>query len=286
MTDQSNRWLTPPSFTRGPFTSFLCRSATRQRNKHLYTDGAGSGQRDDCQTEVHLYVPSASVSSVCGSVLELQALEFSTGWVGVFQLCVFSISFLGGGGFNAAAAAAAAAVLLSCSLKVKHGFSDSFQVFYFHELAYPPQQGRFQGHAEWSGNILNQDASVTLNNVLPTFNGTYICQVRNPPDVHGSNGEIVLRVVNKGQEKCWGNFESCAPPPFVCLLNTSAVIQLWVWTFFSSFPVTNRHLGSGSRRRLRHHVGPALYRRSSQVLQEEARGQGHRAAGPGAQVER
>lgn len=147
------------------------------------------------------------------------------------SVCSSCVSFLslfwgGGGGFNAAAAAAAAAVLLSCSLKVKHVFSDSFQVFYFHELAYPPQQGRFQGHAEWSGNILNQDASVTLNNVLPTFNGTYICQVRNPPDVHGSNGEIVLRVVNKGQEKCWGNFESCAPPPFVCLLNTSAVIQL------------------------------------------------------------
>lgn len=79
-----------------------------------------------------------------------------------------------------------------------------FQVFYFHEVAYPPQQSRFQGHIEWSGDILKQDASITLNNVPPTFNGTYMCQVHNRPDVHGSNGEIILRVVNKGQAKCLG----------------------------------------------------------------------------------
>eukprot|EP00064_Thunnus_orientalis_P010393 superscaffoldBa00001411_g10419 len=41
------------------------------------------------------------------------------------------------------------------------------------------------------------DASITLQDVPPTFNGTYICQVRNRPDVHGSNGEIILKVVNK-----------------------------------------------------------------------------------------
>lgn len=82
--------------------------------------------------------------------------------------------------------------------------SFTFQVFYFHEVAYPPQQGRFQGHAEWSGDIMKRDASITLNNVPPTFNGTYICQVRNRPDVHGSNGEILLKVVSKGQAKCSG----------------------------------------------------------------------------------
>ncbi|CAF89417.1 unnamed protein product, partial [Tetraodon nigroviridis] len=69
-------------------------------------------------------------------------------------------------------------------------------VFYFQEVEYPPKQGRFQGHVEWSGDVLKRDASITLKNVPPTFNGTYICQVRNPPDVHGSNGETMLRVVN------------------------------------------------------------------------------------------
>lgn len=71
---------------------FFCWSATCQRNKHLHTEGAGSGQRDECETEVHLHLHSAGVSSVCGSVLELQALKFRTGWVGVYQLCVFSIT--------------------------------------------------------------------------------------------------------------------------------------------------------------------------------------------------
>ncbi|XP_070699291.1 myelin protein zero-like protein 2b [Pempheris klunzingeri] len=70
-------------------------------------------------------------------------------------------------------------------------------VFYYHEVAYPPLSGRFKGHAVWSGDIVRRDASITLHEVPPTFNGTYICQVRNRPDVHGSNGEIVLRVVDK-----------------------------------------------------------------------------------------
>ncbi|XP_074528780.1 myelin protein zero-like protein 2 isoform X1 [Halichoeres trimaculatus] len=72
-------------------------------------------------------------------------------------------------------------------------------VFYYLEVPYPPQIGRFKGHAVWSGDILRRDASISLHQVPPTFNGTFICQVRNRPDVHGSNGEIVLKVVNRGQ---------------------------------------------------------------------------------------
>ncbi|KAK2881866.1 myelin protein zero-like protein 2b [Channa argus] len=69
-------------------------------------------------------------------------------------------------------------------------------VFYFHEEAFPPD-GRFKDRVVWSGDVMKQDASITLQKVQPSFNGTYICQVRNRPDVHGNNGEIVLRVVNK-----------------------------------------------------------------------------------------
>lgn len=70
-------------------------------------------------------------------------------------------------------------------------------VFYYDTAPYPPSVGRFKGHVVWSGDVLRKDASITLQDVPPTFNGTYICQVRNPPDVHGSNGEILLKVVNK-----------------------------------------------------------------------------------------
>ncbi|KAM4620726.1 myelin protein zero-like protein 2b [Polymixia lowei] len=70
-------------------------------------------------------------------------------------------------------------------------------VFYYQEKAYPPDSGRFKDRVVWSGDITRQDASITLHGVPPTFNGTYICQVRNMPDVHGRNGEINLKVVNK-----------------------------------------------------------------------------------------
>lgn len=73
------------------------------------------------------------------------------------------------------------------------------QVFYYQETAYPPTEGRFKGHAVWSGDIMRQDASISLHEVPFTFNGTYTCQVRNLPDVHGINGEVTLRVVHKGQ---------------------------------------------------------------------------------------
>ncbi|KAA8587122.1 myelin protein zero-like protein 2b [Etheostoma spectabile] len=78
---------------------------------------------------------------------------------------------------------------------INSGLDES--VFYYQDVAYPPTQGRFKDQAVWSGDILRRDVSITLLNVPSTFNGTYICQVRNRPDVHGSNGEIFLRVVNK-----------------------------------------------------------------------------------------
>lgn len=177
----------------------------------------------------------------------------------------------------------------------------TFQVFYFRETEYPPKQGRFHGHVEWSGDVLKRDASITLNNVPPTFNGTYICQVRNPPDVHGSNGETILRVVNKGQAKplvelCYFVLFS---PLFLQLLSllqhafrsiSASVCQnqhstvIYHWTF-SSFSVRDQHPGGSSRRCLRRHLGHAGHLYGRQVLQEEARGQRHRAAVPAARLE-
>ncbi|XP_071772716.2 myelin protein zero-like protein 2b [Centroberyx gerrardi] len=70
-------------------------------------------------------------------------------------------------------------------------------VFYYQETPYPPTHGRFKDRAVWSGDIMRQDASITLHEVPPTFNGTYTCQVHNLPDVHGKSGEIILKVVSK-----------------------------------------------------------------------------------------
>uniref|UniRef100_A0A8C5WML6 Myelin protein P0 n=1 Tax=Leptobrachium leishanense TaxID=445787 RepID=A0A8C5WML6_9ANUR len=70
-------------------------------------------------------------------------------------------------------------------------------VFFYHKEPFPPPPGRFEGRAFWDGNLNRGDASIILRNVQEKDNGTYLCQVKNPPDVHGEMGEIMLKVVNK-----------------------------------------------------------------------------------------
>lgn len=67
-----------------------------------------------------------------------------------------------------------------------------FQVFFYYETSYLPTQGRFKGHVVWSGDVMEKDASITLQQVSPAFN---------IPDVVGRNGEVVLRVVNKTESR-------------------------------------------------------------------------------------
>lgn len=45
---------------------------------------------------------------------------------------------------------------------------------------------------------MGRDASIIIEQVKFTYNGTYMCQVKNPPDVHGAVGETRLRVVTTG----------------------------------------------------------------------------------------
>lgn len=75
------------------------------------------------------------------------------------------------------------------------------QIFLYQGKPFPPTEGHFKGHVEWSGNVLKNDASIALNNMQFSFNGTYTCQVRNPPDVQGFTGEIRLEVVQSGETK-------------------------------------------------------------------------------------
>ncbi|KAF3841211.1 hypothetical protein F7725_007073 [Dissostichus mawsoni] len=79
----------------------------------------------------------------------------------------------------------AKSVTVSWNFRALNSNSDE-SVFYYQEQPYPPMEGRFKGHAVWSGDIMRKDVSITLHEVPPTFNGTFTCQVRNLPDVHGS----------------------------------------------------------------------------------------------------
>lgn len=66
---------------------------------------------------------------------------------------------------------------------------------------------------------MGRDASIIIEQVKFTYNGTYMCQVKNPPDVHGAVGETRLRVVTTGLQ--WvlkqnlfsePNLPFCVPP--------------------------------------------------------------------------
>ncbi|XP_034058692.1 myelin protein zero-like protein 2 [Gymnodraco acuticeps] len=71
-------------------------------------------------------------------------------------------------------------------------------VFHYQQKPYPPLEGIFRKRVSWAGDVMGRDASIILQQVKFTYNGTYICQVKNPPDVHGTVGEIRFRVVTTG----------------------------------------------------------------------------------------
>ncbi|XP_032364744.1 myelin protein zero-like protein 2 [Etheostoma spectabile] len=68
-------------------------------------------------------------------------------------------------------------------------------VFHYQQKPYPPLEGPFRKRVVWAGDVMGRDASIILQQVKFTYNGTYICQVKNPPDVHGMVGKIRLSVV-------------------------------------------------------------------------------------------
>lgn len=76
---------------------------------------------------------------------------------------------------------------------LSHGREES--VFHYQQKPYLPIEGTFRKRVAWAGDIMGRDASIIIRQVKFSYNGTYICQVKNPPDVHGTVGEIRLRVV-------------------------------------------------------------------------------------------
>ncbi|XP_028664313.1 myelin protein zero-like protein 2b [Erpetoichthys calabaricus] len=70
-------------------------------------------------------------------------------------------------------------------------------IMFYQGEAYPATDGPFKGRVMWSGNIDRMDASINLRDVQWSDNGTFICMVKNPPDVHGTAGLVHLKVVSK-----------------------------------------------------------------------------------------
>uniref|UniRef100_A0A8C6YT98 Myelin protein zero like 2 n=1 Tax=Nothoprocta perdicaria TaxID=30464 RepID=A0A8C6YT98_NOTPE len=72
-------------------------------------------------------------------------------------------------------------------------------VFYYLKEPYKMATGRFKERVTWDGNIQRYDVSIVIWNLQPSDNGTFTCQVKNPPDVDGTIGEVRLKVVQKVQ---------------------------------------------------------------------------------------
>uniref|UniRef100_A0A3Q2D462 Myelin protein zero-like protein 2 n=1 Tax=Cyprinodon variegatus TaxID=28743 RepID=A0A3Q2D462_CYPVA len=66
-------------------------------------------------------------------------------------------------------------------------------IFYYLTRPYPIDHGIFKKRISWAGDIMGGDASIIIRQVKFAYNGTYTCQVTNPPDVHGHFGEIKFR---------------------------------------------------------------------------------------------
>uniref|UniRef100_A0A8C9HEV4 Myelin protein zero like 1 n=1 Tax=Piliocolobus tephrosceles TaxID=591936 RepID=A0A8C9HEV4_9PRIM len=58
---------------------------------------------------------------------------------------------------------------------------------------YPP----FKDRISWAGDLDKKDASINIENMQFVHNGTYICDVKNPPDIVVQPGHIRLYVVEK-----------------------------------------------------------------------------------------
>lgn len=63
---------------------------------------------------------------------------------------------------------------------------------------YPGNYPPFKDRISWAGDLDKKDASISIENMQFIHNGTYICDVKNPPDIVAQPGHIRLYVVEKG----------------------------------------------------------------------------------------
>ncbi|CAM4458637.1 unnamed protein product [Lepidochelys kempii] len=78
------------------------------------------------------------------------------------------------------------------------GATTPISFFYYSQgNAYPGKDTPFKNRISWAGDLNKKDASVSIANVQFRDNGTYFCDVKNPPDIVMKPGEIRLRVVQR-----------------------------------------------------------------------------------------
>ncbi|XP_015268545.1 PREDICTED: myelin protein zero-like protein 1 [Gekko japonicus] len=91
------------------------------------------------------------------------------------------------------------------------GASSAVSFFYYSNgMAYPGQHVPFKDKISWAGDLSKKDASISIADIQFLDSGTYVCDVKNPPDIVVTPGEIRLEVLERevsGQEQ-----ETDVPP--------------------------------------------------------------------------
>ncbi|XP_053819424.1 myelin protein zero-like protein 3 [Vidua chalybeata] len=71
-------------------------------------------------------------------------------------------------------------------------------IFHYRSIPHPTTAGTFKDRISWVGNVANGDASIAIQNPVLSDNGTFICSVKNPPDVYHNIPQTVLVVTERG----------------------------------------------------------------------------------------
>uniref|UniRef100_H1A5U4 Myelin protein zero like 3 n=1 Tax=Taeniopygia guttata TaxID=59729 RepID=H1A5U4_TAEGU len=105
-------------------------------------------------------------------------------------------------------------VLLKCSFKSSSPITESLlvdwtyrplaggqmeTVFHYQSIPHPTTVGTFKDRISWLGNVANGDASIAIQSPRLSDNGTFICSVKNPPDVYHNIPQTVLVVTERGK---------------------------------------------------------------------------------------
>lgn len=76
---------------------------------------------------------------------------------------------------------------------------DTYSVFHYSKgQAHIDDTGIFKDRIEWVGYPRSKDGSIVLHNLEYSDNGTFTCDVKNPPDVVGKSSYVHLLVYDKG----------------------------------------------------------------------------------------
>ncbi|XP_051891025.1 myelin protein P0 [Pristis pectinata] len=68
---------------------------------------------------------------------------------------------------------------------------------YGNGVPYIEKWGQFRGRVEWVGDISKHDGSIVIRNLDYIDNGTFTCDVKNPPDVVGTSSDVHLTVYDR-----------------------------------------------------------------------------------------